>query len=156
MVADFRHRFEGEAEDKTLYSAMTEEREGILAILARAASWWYEIWASDGGGLTLPPRVVDQSREFVERHDPIADCLREVFTLHPDQQTTAHKAYETYLQWHARSGRPDEAVSMVRFSLALEKKGFRKIKGRSANIYIGLRSTADIIAEAREAEDDDD
>lgn len=156
MVADFRHRFEGEAEDKSLYSKLEAEKEGVLAILCWAAQAWYNSWSAGGHGITLPKRVVEQSQEFIERNDPIADCLRESFVTRPDLETPAGKAYEAYLKWHANSDRQDEPVSNVKFALALEKKGIRKVKRSSGNYYIGLRAAADIIREAEEAADGDE
>lgn len=156
MVADFRHRFEGANEDKSLYDALKSEREGILAILCWAAQAWYTSFTSGGQGITLPPRVIDQSRAFIERNDPIADCLREVFVVRPDVETPSHKAYEAYLRWHARSGREDEAVSQVKFAAALEKKGMRKVRRSSGIIWIGMRAADDIIAEASEDGDGDE
>ena len=100
-----------------------------------------------------PARVIDQSREFIEKNDPVADCLREAFALHPSLESPAAKAYETYMRWHAQSGREDEALSMNKFASSLEKKGVRKVRRSSGNIYIGIRPAADILAEADDGDE---
>jgi phage/plasmid-associated DNA primase len=152
MVADFRHRYEGAAEDKTLYGTLHSEREGVLSILCWAAAAWFASWETKGEGISLPPRVVEQSKQFMERNDPIAECLREAFVVRPDANCPAQVAYDTYKEWHARSGREDDPVSNVKFVTALEKRGLRKVRGRSFNIWNGLKP----LSAVEVADDEDD
>ena len=152
MVADFRHRYEGADEDKTLYGTLHGERAGVLSILCWAAAAWFASWESKGEGISLPPRVVEQSKQFIERNDPIAECLRDVFVIRPDLTCPSQVAYDTYKEWHARSGREDDPVSTVKFAAALEKRGMRKTKGRMSNFWTGLKPLSSVGA----AETDDD
>ncbi len=154
MVADFRERFDGEKEDKTLYRKLENEAEGILAILCWASSAWYASWTATGEGITLPDRVIEQSKAFMERNDVVAAALDEAIEADPDAITQASRLYEAYLQWHARSNRSDEAISQVKFSQTLERKGFRKVKRPGGMYVIGLRPMSAM--EVAENEEDDD
>jgi putative DNA primase/helicase len=139
MVADFRHRFDGLLEDKNLYNALAKEKAGILAILCWAAKRWYEQWDAGDGGLTMPPRVVEQSKAFMERNDPLSECLREAFAVHPDVKSPSQAAYDAYRDWHTRSGTEGDYLSQVRFASDLQKKGFVKVKTPSGMVWKGLR-----------------
>jgi putative DNA primase/helicase len=152
MVADFRERYDGDKEDKQLYRKLEAERNGIIAILAWAASAWYESWDSTGQGITLPKRVVEQSKAFMERNDVVAAFLDDAMALERDVMTKAGRVYDAYLQWHARSERTDEAISNVRFAAAMERKGFRKQKRETGMHYLGLRILNAV--EVAEGEDD--
>lgn len=139
MVADFRERYDGAREDKQLYGKLEREAEGVLAILVWAAAVWHDKWSQGYGGLVLPERVIAQSKAFMERGDSVANCLNAAFAVGPTEKTTGQAAYDAYRDWHRDSGESDEALSMVRFAGALEKKGFRRTKGRMANEWHGLR-----------------
>lgn len=154
MVADFRHRFEGSAEDKNLYPTLASERKGILSILAWAAQAWHAAWSGGSGGITLPDRVTDQSKQFIERNDPVAEALREVFNVEPSLTSNGQAAYDAYRDWHNKAGRDDDPMSMVKFSLALEKKGFQKFRTTSARGWKGLRPLGAM--DLAERGDDDD
>lgn len=156
MVADFRHRFDGELEDKQLYPTLKGERDGILSILVWAASLWWSTHAA-GGGLKLPERVALQSQAFMERNDPVAECLRDVFAEGPDLSCAGQAAYDTYKDWHSKSGRAEDAMSMVKFALELEKKGFQKFRSATFRGWKGLRPLgAMALAEKEGGEDDGD
>jgi putative DNA primase/helicase len=139
MVADFRERFDGEREDKRLYSKLEQEREGILAILCWAASRWYRSWSTEGVGITLPDRVKEQSQRFMERNDPVANFLDEACNTGGDMRGNAGLLYEAYKEWHVRAGREGEPMSNNRFASALEKKGFRKTRTSSGVTYGGVK-----------------
>jgi phage/plasmid-associated DNA primase len=139
MVTDFRERYDGDREDKQLYGKLEREAEGILAILVWAATIWHDAWDGGHGGLILPERVVAQSKAFMERGDTVANALNAAFEVGPGLQCTGQAAYDAYRDWYRGTGEPDEPMSMVRFTAALEKKGFRRTKGRMANEWHGLR-----------------
>jgi len=139
MVADFRERFDGDAEDKQLYRKLEAEAVGILAILCWAASAWYESWDRSGEGITLPERVKEQSRQFMERNDQVAAFLNEAAVLDAMAQTPSQRLYQAYQQWHARSDHEEDIFSATRFSQVLERKGFRKGRDMNSKYFVGIR-----------------
>jgi putative DNA primase/helicase len=153
MVADFRERYDGEREDKQLYGKLVKEADGILAILCFCAKEWYTRWKAGEGGLVIPQRVIDQSKQFMERNDPVARCIDEAFYTGQSETGAARLCYEAYIQWHTRANEDGEPMSNVRFAGILEKKGFKKVKRPSGLFYNGLRpkSIMDTLGE----EDDD-
>ena len=153
MVADFRERYDGDKEDKGLNQKLDKEAAGVLAILCWAASAWYESWNESGVGLTLPPRVIEQSKAFMERNDAIAAVINDAMVVDHTAQTRSSLLYETYLQWHARSDRSDEAMGQNRFSQALERKGFKRVKRMDGAYVIGLKPKS-ALRLAEEEEDD--
>ena len=153
MVADFRERYDGEKEDKTLYRKLGREAEGILAILCWAASAWYRSWDATGQGITMPPRVIEQSKQFMERNDVVAAALNDALVLDYTARTRSSLLYETYLQWHARSDRTDEPISQRRFSQALERKGFKGEKRSDGNYVIGLKPKSALRLAEEETDD---
>ena len=138
MVADFRESFEGDRQDRRLYGALEKEAEGILAILVWAASIWHARWDSESGGLILPARVVEQSKEFMERNDPVANWLNERCRRDIRAKVHSQVAYESYLEWHTQSGAPGDTFSMVKWAAQLQKKGMQKEKTRTANVWTGF------------------
>jgi putative DNA primase/helicase len=139
MVVDFRERFDGDREDKQLYGKLERESEGILAIMCWAAHIWHQRWSSGAGGLVLPQRVIDQSRMFMERGDPVANCLNERFETGERFDCGGQAAYDAYKDWHAAQGDGTDALSMVMFARALERKGFRKVKREQGMRWLGMR-----------------
>jgi len=139
MVADFRERFDGEKQDRKLPDKLGEEADGVLAILCWAAAAWYGAWNESGEGITLPKRVTDQSRAFMERNDVVAAVINDAFEIEMGAKTQASRLYEAYLQWHTRSDRTDEPISQVRFAQAMERKGFKKVKTASGMVYLGVK-----------------
>lgn len=139
MVADFRERYDGEKEDKRLYGKLEKEAPGILGILCWAAAAWYDAWSTGEGGLQLPARVVEQSKAFMERGDVLANWLNERATFGPGLTAASQVAYESYLNWHTRGGADGEPMSMTRWSLTMQKKGFKKVKGREHNYWEGFK-----------------
>lgn len=139
MVADFRERFDGEKEDKGLYGKLEREAEGILAILCWAAAAWFRAWKDSGTGITLPERVVEQSQRFMERNDPLASFIEEACSTGQDMRGNGKLLYDAYRDWHNASDWPGEAMSNVKFALQLEKKGFRKVKTSTANMWQGIK-----------------
>lgn len=156
MVADFRHRFEGSAEDKRLYQTLAGERAGVLSILCWAAKAWYDQWQEGGAGITLPQRVVEQSKAFMERNDPVAEALRDVFIISPEYTCGGQHAYETYVEWHARSGREDDPISMVKFTTILEKKGFQRYRAALSRGWKGLKPLGAVALAEREGDEPDE
>lgn len=157
MVADFRETFDGDKEDKSLYRKLEAEADGILAILAYAANAWYVSWDSGEGGLSLPPRVIEQSRVFMQRNDPIAQALNEAFRVGPGLKAAARLCYEAYVQWHVRSDQEGEPMSEHKFGAAMLRKGIRREKGRMYNYYIGIQPLgAMALAENGDGDDDED
>jgi putative DNA primase/helicase len=139
MVADFRERYDGEQEDKQLYGKLEAEAVGILGILCWAAKAWYQSWSTGQGGITLPARVIEQSQQFMERGDAVANWLNERGEYGPKATQNSQLAYESYLNWFTRSGEEGEPMSMVRWALALQKKGFKKEKTRTGAVWTGFR-----------------
>lgn len=139
MVADFRNRYDGDKEDKLLYGKLEREAEGILAILCWAAQAWYASWDAGDGGIQLPQRVVEQSKAFMERNDPVANWLSERAAFGPTDKANSALAYESFLDWHHKSDVIGEAMSQVRFALELQKKGLRKEKTRTGIVWTGFR-----------------
>lgn len=142
MVADFRNAYEGAAMDTSLKGRggkLWKEREGILAILVWAASVWYARWSTGRGGLVLPERVKQQSREFIERNDPVANWLNDSCVRERGGRANSKVAYENYLDWHNRTGAPGDPMSMVKWSAMLQKRGFTREKTRVANVWHGFR-----------------
>jgi putative DNA primase/helicase len=155
MVADFRERYDGDKEDKRLEKTLEKEAEGILAILCWAAKAWYDSYEGTGAGIEIPERVQEQSKAFMERGDPIAHCLNEAFNTGPGLKWQAGLCYQAYLQWFARSGEEGEAVSQVKFSRGLEKKGFKKTKTMHGTYYLGMKPQSAVDLADREGEGED-
>lgn len=139
MVADFRNRYDGDREDKQLYGKLEREAPGVLGILCWAAAAWYEAWNSGKGGIQLPQRVVEQSKAFMERNDPIANWLNARAEYGGDLRCSSRVAYESYLEWHRGADGEGEAMSEVRWAAAMQQKGFTKTKTKSANVWNGFR-----------------
>lgn len=156
MVADFRERFDGDREDKRLYGALTKEKSGILGIMCWAASAWYGSWKDGDGGLTLPDRVVEQSRAFMERNDPVANWLNDRAVFDPNAHCPSQVAFESFLDWFNKADAPGEAMSQVRFALELQKKGLSKKRGMTGAVWTGFRlMDAATLAEKGVDEDED-
>jgi putative DNA primase/helicase len=138
MVADFRESYEGDRQDRRLYGTLEDEAEGILAILVWAASVWYARWDSDVGGLVLPARVIEQSKDFMERNDPVANWMNDRCRRGRDLTSPSQVAYESYLEWHTQSGAPGDPFSMVRWAATLQKKGMAKAKTERGMLWRGF------------------
>lgn len=159
MVADFRNSYEGAAMDTSLKGRggkLHAEREGILAILVWAASVWYARWSSGKGGLVLPERVKEQSKEFMERNDPVANWLNDRCDREKGAHTASQVAYENYLQWHTQSGAPGEPFSMVKWALTLQKKGYEKSRTRFGAQWADLRLLGAMALAERGADEDEE
>lgn len=158
MVVDFREDYTLNP-DKNLYgsprAALDKELSGILAVLAQGAQSWYQSWVK-GSGLVLPTRVVEQSRAFMERNDVIVNWLNERGELSRDAHCGSQLAYESYLNWHSRSGEEGEAMSQVRFAIALQKKGFTKKKTESGIKWAGFRLLGAMELADKGLDDDED
>jgi phage/plasmid-associated DNA primase len=89
----------------------------------------------------------------MERSDVVAAAINEALVVDHSAQTRSSLLYETYLQWHARSDRTDEAISQTRFSQALERKGFRRQKRTDGNYIIGLKPKSALRLAEEEADD---
>lgn len=156
MVADFRNRYDGDREDKQLYGKLEGEREGILAILCWAAKAWFDSWDAGKGGIELPQRVIDQSKAFMERNDVVANWLNERAEFGRDYTCPSQLAYESYLNWHSRSGEEGEAMSMTRWSLAMGKKGLAKKKTETGMKWQGFRLLGAMALADKGIDDDED
>ena len=130
MVADFRERFDGDKEDKTLYNTLEREKEGILAILVYAAGTWYRSWIEGGSGLRLPERVVEQSAAFMERNDPLAAFIEDSCNVGQGLSCASKVLYDDFREWFPESGLGGEMMSTVKFARLLERKGFHKARER--------------------------
>jgi phage/plasmid-associated DNA primase len=156
MVADFRNRYDGDREDKRLYGKLEAEREGILAILVWAAGAWHKSWAAGDGGISLPQRIIDQSKAFMERNDPIANWLNERGLYDANARTSGAAAYESYLNWHRTAGEEGEAMSQVRFTQAVEKKGFKRYRITTSRGFEGFRLYSTMENAERGLDEDED
>lgn len=156
MVADFRERYDGDKMDRKLQETLNGEAAGVLAILCYMAREWYEEWSATGRGITLPARVVEQTRTFMAKGDPIANFINEYCEIGDDCKVNATVLYKSYLQWHARTGRDGEPVSQVRFAQVMERKGFKKAKKESGMVYFGITTLSAWKLVDREADEEDD
>ena len=153
MVADFRERYEGAKEDKQLYATLAGEADGILSILCWVAKQWYELWSTGQGGLFIPPRVLEQSKAFMERNDQVASFLDEACQLGNGYKVQSKLLYDAYLQWHAREDRQEVELSQVKFPQMLERKGFKKVKGEMGQFWLGIKPKGAM--QLADEEDDD-
>lgn len=156
MVADFRMRYDGDKEDKLLYGKLEKEAPGVLAILCWAAKAWYDSWSTGQGGIELTPRVIEQSKAFMERNDTIANWLNERAAFEHDATCPAGVAYESYLDWHRRQGLPEEAMSQVRWGLTMQKKGFNKKRTKTGIVYSGFRLLGAMALAEKGIDEDED
>lgn len=159
LVADFRNAYEGAAMDTSLKGRggkLHAEREAILSILVWAASVWYAKWSSGGGGLSIPDRVKEQTKEFMERNDPVANWLNDRCEREPRIQTGSQVAYENYHQWHTQTGAPGDPMSMTRWSLTLQKKGYEKVRSKAGLHWKGLRLLGAMALAERGADEDEE
>lgn len=138
MVADFRERYDGERMDRSLQERLNAEADGVLAILCYMAQHWYERFIEDGTGILTPKRVEEQTIRFMAQGDPIAMFVDEACDVGPEANCSATALYEAYMQWHARSGRDDEASNQTRFGKTMEKKGFAKRRTSSGYRYLNI------------------
>lgn len=158
LVADFRERYEDAKEDKRLYDKLKGEADGILAILCWAAKWWYDQWETGEGGMIIPDRVREQSKQFMDRGDPVARFLHEACRTGAAERGPAGALYESYAHWSYRVDEPDEPLGKHKFAAALERKGFKKVKRESGLFYIGVaaKSAMDMAMDGDEEEEADD
>lgn len=156
MVVDFRESYEGDRQDRKLYGVLEKEAEGILSVLVWAASIWHARWNADLGGLILPERVVEQSKDFMERNDPVVNWLNERCRRGRDRTSPSQVAYESYIEWHTQSGAPGEAFSMVRWAAQLQKKGFEKTKTMLGMRWSGFSLLGAVALAERDGLDEDE
>jgi putative DNA primase/helicase len=138
-VADFRHRYDGDAEDVTLYDKLAAEKEGVLSILVYMAMLAHQNIQRGVSPLDGALRVVEQSKQFIERNDPVAEFLREVCVEGPDEKTTGGYAYDAFRDWHQSSQREGDPISNVKFADQLKKKGMRNERTRTGVVWTGFR-----------------
>jgi phage/plasmid-associated DNA primase len=155
MVADFRERYDGDKEDKKLYGKLEKEASGILGILCWAAAAWYASWSAGEGGITLPPRVVEQSRAFMERNDPVANWLNARGAFEVGSTVPSQLAYDSFGEWAKAEG-GEVPFSQVRFALELAKKGFAKRKTERGMVWSGFRLLGAMALAERDTDDDAD
>lgn len=153
MVANFDERYEGDKEDKMLYTTLKKEAEGILSILCLFASRWYQSWDAGLGGLTLPDRVIAQSKAFMERGDSVANALNDAFAVADGLSCMGQAAYDTYLEWHRASGDEGDLLSGVKFGKALERKGFKRLRSNRGVAWRGLAPLNAMALAEREGDD---
>lgn len=139
MVADFQERYEGPKEDKQLYEKLRSEKAAIGAILCWAAAAWWRSFSTGGPGLTMPKRVIEASRRYMEESDPLSEAMKEAFVIAQGVQASGRALYDAYTDWHADSGRKDTPISMTKFGLALEERGFRKKHTVHGAVWSGIR-----------------
>lgn len=158
IVVDFREDYTLNPE-KNLYgnpkAQLDKELPGILAVLAHAAKGWYDSWQA-GQGLVLPERVVEQSKSFMERNDVILNWLNERGETGAKFSAPSQLAYESYLNWHSRSGEEGEAMSQVRFGIALSHKKFWKKKTETGMKWHGFRLLGAMDLAEKGIDDDED
>lgn len=151
MVADFRERYEGDKEDKKLYDKLRGEKAGIGAILCWAAAAWWQSFEAGGPGLTTPRRVSEASRKYMEASDPLSEALDAAFYIGQGVSASGQSLYDAYTDWHSRSGRKDDPISMTRFGLTLEERGFVRKRTAKGAMWQGIRPLS-----AMEVADGDD
>jgi phage/plasmid-associated DNA primase len=155
-VADFRERYEDAKEDKRLYDKLKGEADGILAILCWAAKWWYDQWETGEGGMVIPDRVREQSKQFMDRGDPVARFISVACRTGAAERGQAAALYESYSHWHYRADEDGEPLGKHKFAAALERKGFKKIKRESGLFYVGIapKSAMDLAVDGDEDGDE--
>ena len=155
MVADFRESYlvgTKQPPNTELGNILKKEAAGVLAILVWAASEWYK---ADTPKLTMPERVKRQSRAFVEANDPIAQFVTAALDVDPTYTVQSSRLYEAYIQWHTRTERQEEAMSTVKFSAAVERKHFKKVRTESGLRWKGISPKSAVeLAELDETEDE--
>ena len=162
LVADFRLRWEGSNPDPErrpnarLEDELKHEASGILALLVWAAGVWYTRYEAGVAGLVLPERVIESSKHFIERNDPVVTCLEEAFEVGDGLTCGGQAAYDAYMQWFARSGADGEAVSLVRFTQVLEKRGFTRYRANRSRGWKGLAPLGAMRLAEKGIGDDDD
>lgn len=142
LVADFHRRYERGGltpPDTKLDEKLKAEAEGILAALVWAAGLWHARREADLSGLLVPERVSGESRSFIEQSNPVVQVIMEAFDRGRDYECAGQIAYDTYLEWFARSGEEGEPLTMVKFFKHLVKEGMRKRRTNRANVWTGLR-----------------
>jgi putative DNA primase/helicase len=156
MVADFRERYDGEKEDKLLYGQLEKEAPGILGILCWAAAAWYDSWSAGKGGISLPERVQEQSKAFMERNDPVANWLNEAVVFGPGLRAGAGAAYESFKDWYGAQDYPDDVMSQVKFSTTIEKKGIKRYRTMSSRGFEGFRLIGVVEGATRGLDEDEE
>jgi putative DNA primase/helicase len=89
------------------------------------------------GRLHLPAEVLEATAEYRQDMDPVQRFIDACVRREPDTMRVQSRAlFEAYCNWSAANGLKN--YHETRFSLTMQKKGFRKEEGRIRH-FIGLR-----------------
>jgi putative DNA primase/helicase len=87
-------------------------------------------------GLKTPKVVVDATATYRSEMDVLGEFLAECVELEPRARVQAKHLYGVYRTWAEESGHG--AMSMRRFGLAIQERGFHREKQRTGRWYHGL------------------
>lgn len=143
LSVDFREKFDNHDADHRKDPALEDrlfakEGMGILALLVQAAAEYWQRYQA-GEGLVLPARVARNSQAYLDRNDPIGRAVEEAFVIEKGARTSSTDLYRAYLDWHATSDDPNEALSQHAFALLMQRRGFPRRRERVGTLYIGVR-----------------
>lgn len=152
MVADFRERYDGEKADKRLYGTLEKEAGGILSILCWTACAWYQSWTTDGIGITMPPRVQEQTKVFMEKGDVLAAFIHEALVADQAVMTQSALLFDAYTDWRLRAEREEPQMSRNKFAAGLLAKGYKKVDRNTGAYWVGLKPKSAVEIAVGEAE----
>ena len=122
--------FPPDKRDKHLETMLLKELTGILAWAVRGAMAWYS------QGLGEPLAVESATQAYREDSDILGQFLNE-YTLTGEHMTAkAGSLYEAYKEWVEDNGLYQ--LSNVKFSRAMEERGFEKVRHSHGRIWLGI------------------
>jgi putative DNA primase/helicase len=128
----FEQDYSGVRGDKLIEERLGAEVEGIAQRLATFALGWYQ------NGLPEPTKVYQWSREYIEENDPLAQFIEDECYVAPDARASATVLWNAYRMWEGRQGEVDRPLNRTQFGTLLGGR-FRRVKGDSSNVYVGVR-----------------
>ncbi|HWR49610.1 MAG TPA: phage/plasmid primase, P4 family [Bryobacteraceae bacterium] len=115
----FRHRFEGEEQDKKLIEALRAEAPGILRWAVEGCLKWQE------EGLGMPPAVQEATEDYRATADIVGQFLEDACVVDEDRSISAGTLWAEFERWCEENG---ERLDRRAFADRLENKGFRKAR----------------------------
>lgn len=126
----FLENFSQDKRDPHLESKLRAELPGILAWAVRGAMAWHT------QGLGEPVDVVEATSEYREESDIMGLFLSESTVRHEAASVQSGALYKSYQAWTEANGLG--TLSNVKFSRAMEARGFEKRKTSAHNQWIGI------------------
>jgi P4 family phage/plasmid primase-like protien len=116
--------------DPNLMKALRAEAPGILAWLVEGAVAFMR------EGLEPPPEVLRMTQNYLAEQDPITRWLETMERCDPRKGTGASELWKDFEQWKLNDdGGGAGPASQKAFSITLEKRGFAKVKTKTANKF---------------------